>query len=157
MFYVASSDAAKQTLAAHAYHQPQITQAAHTLIICGTTPPQDYVAHGLQAAHDSGIMPEEIAKNWVSMAEGMYANQPQLQRDEAIRSASLAAMCLMLAAEAKGYATCPMIGFDPKAVHQSFAIPEHHIPVMLLPIGYAAAQAWPQKPRHPAAAVMKTL
>lgn len=54
---------------------------------------------------------------------------------------------MMLAAEAKGMANGPMIGFDPEGGRREFQIPEHCVPVMLLPVGYASAGNWARKPR----------
>jgi putative NAD(P)H nitroreductase len=70
-----------------------------------------------------------------------------MQRDEAIRGASLAAMNLMLAAKDLGYGTCPMIGFDPEGVRKEFNIPSHLIPVMMITIGPAKEETQPRKMR----------
>lgn len=53
---------------------------------------------------------------WIGAAQGMYKDNCQLQRDEAIRSGSLAAMTLMLVAKGQGLVSTPMIGFDAAAV-----------------------------------------
>jgi nitroreductase len=84
---------------------------------------------------------------WVGAAEGMYKENPQLQRDEAIRSGSLAAMTLMLAAKGQGLVSTPMIGFDQSAVAKEFGLSDLEIPVMLVTVGYPGATNWPQKPR----------
>ena len=60
----------------------------------------------------AGLLPREVADVWLTMANGTYGSDPRLARDEAIRSASLAAMTLMLAAGNRGYVSCP-IGFNP--------------------------------------------
>ena len=87
------------------------------------------------------------------MANQMYAN-PASQRNEAIRSASLAAMTLMLAAEAHGLVSGPMIGFDPEGVQREFQIPERYLPVMLVAVGHPAPGNWPRKPRLPLGEVL---
>ena len=56
-------------------------------------------------------------------------------------------MTLMLAAEAKGLASGPMIGFDVEGLRREFLIPERYVPVMLLPVGDAAEGNWSRKPR----------
>jgi nitroreductase len=81
------------------------------------------------------------------MAQATYANNPTLARDEAIRSGALAAMALMLAAQAKGLASGPMIGFDPEGVKREFGIADRYVPVMLLAVGYPAPGNLPRKPR----------
>jgi nitroreductase len=84
---------------------------------------------------------------WLGAAQGMYQQNPQLQRDEAIRSGSLAAMTLMLAAKGQGLVSTPMIGFDQSAVAQAFGLSATEIPVMLITVGYPGSANWPQKPR----------
>ena len=81
--------------------------------------------------------------------------EARMARDEAVRSGSLAAMTLMLAAAAKGLASGPMIGFDPDGVRREFKIPERYLPVLLLPVGHAAPGNWPRKPRLPAGDVLR--
>jgi nitroreductase len=84
---------------------------------------------------------------WVGAAQGMYQDNPQLQRDEAIRSGSLAAMTLMLAAKGQGLVSTPMIGFDAAGVSETFGLGPADVPVMLVTVGYPGASNWPQKPR----------
>jgi len=44
-------------------------------------------------------------------------------------------MNLMLVAEARGLATCPMIGFDPKKVTEIAALETGYVPVLLVVMG----------------------
>ena len=50
----------------------------------------------------------------VPMIAPFYADNPSLQRDEALRSIGIASQSIMLSAKAMGLDSCPMIGFDPK-------------------------------------------
>lgn len=50
----------------------------------------------------------------------------------------LSAMIFMLAAEAAGYATVPMEGFDESRVRKILNIPSTHIIPVLIPVGYSA-------------------
>ena len=47
-------------------------------------------------------VPSDQRASLLSMIDGFYDGNPELQRDEAVRSASLAAMTLMLAARNRG-------------------------------------------------------
>jgi nitroreductase len=80
------------------------------------------------------------------MARQIYEDTA-LARDEAIRSASLAAMTLMLSAEARGWASCALTGFDAGAVCREFEIEERYVPVMLLAVGHPLAPPGPRMPR----------
>ena len=84
---------------------------------------------------------------WLGMATGMYKDNAQLARDEAIRSASLAGMNLMIAAQAKGFVSGAMIGFDPEGVKKVLGISDQYLPVMLIAVGQEAPGNWPRKPR----------
>lgn len=59
----------------------------------------------------------------------------EFMRDEAIRNGALSAMFFMLAAKAKGWDTCPMIGFDNVQTKKLFKISEEMEPVLLITIG----------------------
>ena len=65
----------------------------------------------------------------------------QLQRDEAIRSIGIASQTLMLAAKSAGYDSCPMIGFDYKAVADLINLPKNYVIGMMLVIGKAKTPA----------------
>lgn len=136
----------KERLKAVAYNQQKVADAAVTFIVLGDLRGHEKLGEILKPFVEAGRMPQEMADGWVQSTSGMYSNQ-QFARDEAIRGASLAAMTLMLAAEAKGLASGPMIGFDPEGVKQAFGIPDQYVPVMLLTVGYAAEGNWPRKPR----------
>ena len=56
-------------------------------------------------------------------------------------------MTLMIAAQAGGYATGPMIGFDPEQVKKLFGISDRYVPVMLITLGHAAPGNASRKPR----------
>ncbi|MHC4223386.1 MAG: nitroreductase family protein [Planctomycetota bacterium] len=80
-------------------------------------------------------VPKDMVKKLIGIIEGSYAGKPQFQRDEAIRSASLAAMTLMLVARSKGLCSCPMIGFVPERVARIVKLPDGYITVMLVVLG----------------------
>jgi nitroreductase len=146
-FVAVRSTEAKARLLPLAFGQQKIVDAAVTFIVCGTLNPQATLPASLKPTLDAGIIDQAIYDMWLGAAQGMYAQNPQLQRDEAIRSGSLAAMTLMLAAKGQGLVSTPMIGFDQSAVAQAFGLSDTEIPVMLVTVGYPGATNWPQKPR----------
>lgn len=115
---------------AASWGQKQVTEASVTIVVVGKLGAHD------DAARIYASTPEEVQKKLVPMIGGFYATNDQLQRDEAVRSGSLASMVLMLAAVEMGLSTCPMIGFDPKKVSEICGIDEEtHVPVMLITLG----------------------
>ena len=97
---------------------------------------------------DGGHIDQAAYDGWIGMANGMYEGKDQFQRDEAIRSASLAAMTLMYAAHGKGLVSGAMIGFDPAAVSAECKLAANEIPAMLIAVGRPAPGNWPRKVRR---------
>ncbi|MGC6371936.1 nitroreductase family protein [Pseudomonas sp. K2I15] len=146
-FVAVRSTEAKARLLPLAFGQQKVVEAAVTFIVCGTLNPHETLPAALKPSVDAGIIDQSIYDMWVGAAQGMYQENPQLQRDEAIRSGSLAAMTLMLAAKGQGLVSTPMIGFDQSAVTTEFGLSATEVPVMLVTVGYPGTTNWPQKPR----------
>lgn len=145
---------AKARLRELAWNQPKVTQAAVVFIVCGVLADAATLAQRLQPSVEAGLVPAGMVQAWIEAARGQYAAQAHSRRDEAIRSASLGAATLMLAAHGMGLASGPMTGFDPEGVAREFSLGEAEIPAMLIAVGYAGPGNWPQKPRRPLAEVL---
>ncbi len=153
-FIAVQSKEAKERLKAVAYGQQKIVDAAVTFIVCGKLEAHKGLAHALKPSIASGLLEQFMADAWVQMAHDGLENNPSRQRDEAIRSASMGAMTLMLAAQGMGLVSGPMIGFDPAGVSKEFKLTANDIPAMLVAVGVAAPGNWPQKPRLPVREVL---
>jgi nitroreductase len=147
-FVAVRTPARKRTLMTLAHDQEKVVEAAVTFIVCGLLEPHRGIRAAMQPFHDDGHIDREFLEDWVEEATLVYRDEPSFQRDEAIRSASLAAMNLMIAAQAMGLASGPMIGFDTAAVAVEFALAPTDIPVMLVAVGRAAQGNWPRKRRR---------
>lgn len=146
---------AKARLRKVAWDQAKVTEAAVTFIVCGQLADHRRMAERLAPVVDAGIMPAEMVPGWEGAAKNLYFEQPQRQRDEAMRTATFGAGTLIHAAQAMGLGSAPMIGFDAEAVAREFALAPDEIPVLLLAVGYAAPQNWPRKPRRPLSQVLE--
>lgn len=144
---------AKERLRDAAFGQDQVVQAAATLIVLGDMRGVEILPDIMDLAIARGALPEGRAASWVRMAREIYSD-PSLARDEAIRSCSLAAMNLMLAADARGLAAGALTGFDPERLRREFKIPKHLVPVMLLAIGHAEGRRGEPMPRLPLGRVL---
>lgn len=153
-FIAVRSEEAKKRLFSAAYGQQKVVDAAVTFIVCGKLNIHQTLATALKPSLDKNILSEDLYQGWIGAAQRMYQGNVVFQRDEAVRSASLAAMTLMLAAQGKGLVSCPMIGFNPEAVAESFNLEAEDVPVMLITVGYPGAGNWPKKPRKPATEVV---
>src|SRR3569623_612784 len=98
---------------------------------------------------EAGIMPAHLKPEWENPARGLYDDNAQLQRDEAIRTATFGAAAIIYAARSLGWGSTPMIGFDFDAVSREFGLADNEVPVMLLSVGPERQGNWPQKPRLP--------
>lgn len=156
-FIAIRSDAMKERLIQLSYGQQQVRDAAVTYIICGTLNAHLDLEERLQPSVDSGIITGSIQRTWVGMAASSHANNPQMQRDEAIRSASLAAMSLIIAAREMGLDSGILGGFDPEGIIEEFSLTRDEIPIVLVTVGRAAEGNWPQKVRRPVTEVLRTL
>ncbi|MFT7463868.1 MAG: nitroreductase, partial [Pseudohongiellaceae bacterium] len=101
------------------YGQSHVGECSVDVVVCGKLDAHEDAA---QAWADA---PSDVISKMVPMIGGFYATNEQLKRDEAIRSASLAAMSLMLMARSMGLDTCPMIGIDPKKVAELIELPDN--------------------------------
>ncbi len=147
---------AKARLRALAWNQPKVEDAAVTFIICGVLPDAETLPERLQPSVAAGYMPADMPSAWREAAGAQYAD-PQTARDEAVRSATLGAATLIYAAEALGFASGPMVGFEAEGVARAFGLGANEMPVLLVAVGRAASGNWPQKPRRPLAEVLEIL
>jgi nitroreductase len=154
-FVAVRSQEAREKLRELSFGQQKVVDAPVTFIISGTLRAQDQVAAALKPAVDKGILIQPVVDSWTRMAQGSMNGDERAQRDEALRSASLAAMTMILAAEGMGLSSCAMTGFDAQAVHAAFGLGANEVPVMLVAVGHAAQGNWPQKPRRPLGEVLR--
>lgn len=148
-FVVARSQATKARLQSAAYGQKKISEASAAFIVCGTLRAHTQLASALAPSVLAGLMPPAMADAWQSQASRSHEGNDELQRDEAVRSASLAAMTLMLAAEGMGLASCAMSGFDAAQVAREFGLADIELPVLIVVVGHPEPGNGPQKPRKP--------
>lgn len=127
----------REQLKQAAYHQAQVADASLLIVLTA-----DLEAHGKEPERYWRNSPPEVGKKLVSMLFGLYDKQPQLQRDEAMRSMGIAAQTIMLAAKAMGYDTGALVGYDPQKVAEIINLPEDHVLGMMIVVGKAKQQPW---------------
>jgi len=134
-FVVVSDQETKEAIRAVAWNQAQVAEASIAILLCA-----DLRAHE-DAARYWKNAPEPVQRALVPSIKPFYDSQPELQRDEAMRSIGLAGQTIMLAAKAMGYDSCPMIGFDPKKVGEIIGLPKDHVIGMMITVGKALKPA----------------
>ena len=139
-FLIIHGKEAQRRLQPIAYGQQQIIDASAVVVVLG-----DLEANrNTHAVYDplvrEGMMMEEVKQQLAKQIEEAYATE-QYARDAAFQNTSFAAMQLMLAATAKGWATCPIGGFSPDRLREEFHISNRYVPTLLITIGKASAPA----------------
>jgi nitroreductase len=145
-FVAVRNDEDRERLCQAAFGQQQVRIAPVTFIVLGDLEGLEKLPRINREAVETGALPEGKASAWERLAADIYAD-PQIARDEALRSASLASMTLMLAAEARGLASGALSGFDVDRVCTDFDIEPRLLPVMLIAVGYPAQIDRRQQPR----------
>ena len=128
-FVVTRDESVKSDLFEYCYYQKQIIECSAVITVCG-----NLSAH-LEAQLIYEDQPSEVKNKFIPMINTIYSSDPELQRDEVMRSGGLVSMSIMYAARNEGWSTGPMIGFDPKKVSLRLNLEENIIPVMMLTIG----------------------
>lgn len=132
-----------------AWDQAQVTDASVLFIMCA-----DLTAHEADPQLYWGHAPQEVQDILGPALKPFYDGNPQLTRDEGMRSSALAGMTLMLAAKGMGYASCPMVGFDADAVAKLINLPENHALSFMIAVGKEIQDAWPRGERLPDSTVV---
>jgi nitroreductase len=129
-------------------NQERVANAPLIFLILGDLNGHKRLEGILDETVHADLLPRGVADVWLTMANGMYDSDPRLARDEAIRSGSLAAMTLMLAAGNRGYVSCP-IGFNPVQAMEILSVSDRYVPVMMLAVGRPAPGNNRRRPRLP--------
>ncbi|WP_139491730.1 nitroreductase family protein [Brevibacillus dissolubilis] len=126
----------KEQIKAAAFYQHKVTTSSAVIVVLGDKLAYQQAEKIYRGFLDLGIMDQPSFDSTIQSIYAMYQGRGEdFQKEEAIRNASLSAMQLMLVAKDRGWDTCPMIGFDPDALHKVVNIPDQYIPVMLITIG----------------------
>ncbi|WP_028545276.1 nitroreductase family protein [Paenibacillus taiwanensis] len=140
-FLVVQEEANKQKLLPIAYNQQQVVDSSAVIVVLGDTEANLVAEEVYGPALAGGYITQEVHDTLVGNINRAYANSTTIGREDAIRNASLASMQLMIAAKAKGYDTCPIGGFNPAQLIETYNIPDRYVPVMLITLGKALSPA----------------
>ncbi len=148
-FVVTRDTELKKELQTASWGQQQVADSSAVVLVCGKLDAHNDVAELWPG------MPDEVLQKIDGTSQQIYGGSEQMQRDEAIRGASLAAMSLMYAATDQGIESGPMIGFDPQAITTILEIPDNFIPVIMIVLGSGTGDEMPRGYRRPLQEVVK--
>jgi nitroreductase len=143
-FVVVQDSATKALLASAAYKQKQVTAAPAVIVLY--TDMTDTLAT-LDELVRPGTSPDK-AEGFLKLIRGIYEPQTVEQRETwGYAQGHIALGYLLLAAEAHGYSTSPMAGFEPDKVKELLGLPAHVRIPALIAIGRGAEEGAPHH-RH---------
>ena len=134
----------RQQIKTVSWEQAQITDASLLLVLCA-----DLNAWEKRPERYWREAPQEVQDFLLPAIADYYTNHHQAQRDECLRSASIAAMSIMLMAKEMGYDSCPMDGFDFDNVARIINLPHDHIITMMVVVGKKKEDARPRSGQLP--------
>jgi len=133
--YVTNQDV-KEKISVAARGQAQPRDGSMVIILCG-----DMTAWKTEPLRYWKNHPTEKQETVKANLERKYSDNPQNQRDEAVRSCGMAAQTIMLAARQMGLDSCPMVGFEYDDLAKVINLPENHLIVMMVVVGKRAVDA----------------
>ena len=152
-FVAVTDKAQKKALRAVSYNQAKVEEASVVFLVCGDLEAHKAFVERLRAAAAAGHVPAATV-DYMTSAVSFFDDRARA-REEAVRSAGLAGMALLLAAEEAGLASGPMIGFDPARVSSLLGLSERYFPALMIAVGRPLAGNGPRKPRMAAADVLR--
>lgn len=122
------------------WDQPAVTEASLLIILC--TDLEAWIKEPLHCWHSA----QQSFDDCFGPTSGpIERGLDQMQRDEVMRSCGIVAQTLMLAAQAMGYDSCLMDGFDEDVIGDLINLPEGHAVCMLLAIGKGVGDLHPHQ------------
>lgn len=138
-FVVVQDEDLKARLAQAAYGQQQVLRAPATIVIYSDM--QDALERMPEAMHPD--MPADKRAAGVESFRSTFTTRSVDEREAwGNAQSNIALGYLLLLAESLGYATSPMLGFDPEQVKTLLGLPQHVRITALVSIGFAAEEGF---------------
>jgi nitroreductase / dihydropteridine reductase len=137
----------KAMLSVATHDETQINSCSHLLVFCAVV---DWAAltQRLGRAMKERTVPDMIWAKVMGIAAAMAEEPEPDLRAWIIGQVYIAATYGLLGARALGLDCCPMTHFEPAEYSRILGLPQNIVPVVLLPVGYAADEPRP-KWRYP--------
>ncbi len=138
-FITVTDQLIKEQISKAARNQSQPSDGSLVIILCGNM--NAWKEDPLRYWKNSTLEKQEYVKKALHTK---YAENPQNQRDEAMRSCGFAGQTIMLAARQMGLDSCPMVGFEYDELAKIINLPEDYLIVLMIVVGKAAESANPR-------------
>ena len=148
--FIAVKDAdMKKKFREAAWGQPQVEESSVPILVCGKL---DAFKDALKIYKET---PEAVQQRMVPMIHEFYEGKKQLQRDEAIRGASLAAMSSDVWRRQSGMGDGPDDRVRSGSGFETLKADAQYIPVMIVVLGHQKDAPRPRSYRHPVKDVVR--
>jgi nitroreductase len=142
-FIVIQDQETKKELRAIANNQEQVETASAVIAVLGDKEMYKSVEKVYHSAHEAGFMDEANMNRLIESTNNTYPHAPEeVRQNIATFDAGLVSMQLMLIAKNRGYDTVPMGGFNKEQFIKKFNVQDRYFPIVLIPLGKAAAPAF---------------
>ncbi|TDF93001.1 nitroreductase family protein [Paenibacillus piri] len=139
----------KEALRTAAFGQQKITDAAASVIVLANLQAYERAEQIADDLVTKQYTPEAYKEKVISSIRSYHVNSPDKYKEEVIIAASSAAYGFQLAAFEHGYGVTPIGGFDPAAVSETFGIPAHLKPILIIAVGLSPVETKQRKFRFP--------
>lgn len=144
-FLVIDSEEGKETLKDLAkFNQRQVETSSAVIAVFVDMQSIDTTQEIYDLAVEKGVMPADVRDRQVPAIQNMLKDIPrQEMRALNFIDAGLVSMQIMLSAQARGYATNPIGGFEKARIAEAYGLEKDRFePVMLISIGKAAEEGY---------------
>ncbi|MDQ2854990.1 MAG: nitroreductase family protein [Acidobacteriota bacterium] len=139
-FIVVRKEENRRRLQAVAFNQPKITEAPVVIICLGMK--EKWKSRADEVFKEGAKRGAGQTDDWQQARDGAlsFITNAQQMSVWVTRHTMIAVTSLMLVAEAYGFDTAPMEGFDPAGVKAEFGIPDEAEVVALIALGHGASE-----------------
>jgi nitroreductase/dihydropteridine reductase len=134
----------KEKLLPATFNQGQILGCSHLLVFCADLRVERLIDKLNRLMRKSGVS-DEMRNTRINIANGMFGKMsPRDIVEWAKCHTYLALGNAVHGVKSLGFDSCPMAGFDPAEYSRILKLPEHLVPTVLCPLGYAADKPLPK-------------
>lgn len=138
-FIVVENKELRNKILPNAWNQTQITDASHLIVLCAKTDvSEEYIAEFIKETAKTRNIPVDSIKGYQDMMVGFRKGLSKEQISEWTKKQAYIALGMLLQSAAmKKIDSCPMEGFNPKAVNEILNLDKEGLTsVVLCPLGY---------------------
>lgn len=141
----------KAKLQAAAYNQPQVGAAAAVLVMYSDM--KDVLENVEEIIHP-GIQGEQRQNTIAGFLKGYEGKSRETIEQQGLAQANIGLGYLLVAAEALGYGTSPMLGFEADKVKELLGIPAHATIPAIVALGHPDEEGFTPH-RHPVSRILR--